>query len=102
MGGGKKNKKKQSSHYIISLPSSSQSGAGAKAAGLRLISRAPSFQRVGQPAGALTVTNRIYYTWRWQGWGWGVQNLFPGSSDHTEECHQRKEAEPPTTPRPRR
>lgn len=48
-------KKKQSSHYIISLPSSSQSGA----AGLRSISRAPAFQCVGQLAGALAVTNMI-------------------------------------------
>lgn len=59
-----KREKKQSSHYIISLPSSNQSGAGAKAAGLRSISRAPSFQRVGQPTGALAVTNTIYCTWR--------------------------------------
>lgn len=82
MGG----EKKQSSHYIISLPSSSQSEAGAKAAGLRSISRAPSFQRVGQPAGALAVTKTIYCTWGRR----GGQNHFPGSSDHTEECRQRK------------
>lgn len=82
----KRREKKQSSQYIISLPSSRQSGAGAKVAGLRSISRAPSFQRVGQAAGALAVTNTIYCTWG----GRGGQNHFPGSSDHTEECRPRE------------